>query len=252
MNEKTVGSNTDQSATAPHRGASSRTNLIIPPLFHILDSEMHRAVAALMAEPDSEPKVQLPKAQIAIVALIVIAGIIVSYWGPGQKDSTFWIGGLSLNVVVAGGLLAFAPWLPERIPDIMTAMLSEAIAVGWVTWQDGLTEATARDRYDARSANKRVWMSLGMTANGLLMLILNLAAFVVMIWLPAPTRVGVTMALLGLMIDVLVNLAATLYGLRLWPIFWNLYKVFEPMHKDIDGCPICKSNRNPNASQSTG
>lgn len=209
--------------------------------YHTLDPAIRNGIKELLGKPGPKERPKLPITQIFIVVTIIIAGLVISYNAPRHVGSAFWIGGLSLNTIVAGGFLAFAPWLQDRAPDIMIAMVREAVDAGLAKWGDGLTPETARDLFHTLTVSKRVWVSIGMTAAGLIMLTLNLVAFALMAWLPQGTRVGVTTVLIALMVDVVINVALGLSVLRAWPAVWKVYDSFRDEHNKFNPCPLCGS-----------
>lgn len=212
--------------------------------YHMLDLAIRKGLQQILGLSRLKERPKLPTKRLLVILAIIIAGIVISYNAPRNVGSEFWIGGLSLNTVVAGGFLAFAPWLQDRVPDIMIAMVSEAVDAGLAKWGDGLTSATARDSLGMLTVSNRVWMSVGMTASGLVMLTFNLAAFAIMVWLPLGARIGVTSALIALMIYVVVNVAAGLSIIRTWPVIWKAYDALKEQHNKFNPCPICTSEDN--------
>ncbi len=218
--------------------------------YHLLDRKIRSGLKDLLGKPRPKERPKLPTTQILIIMAIIVAAIVISYNGPHYVGSTFWIGGLSLNTVVAGGFLAFAPWLQERSPDIMIAMVEEAVNAGLAKWGDGLTAEGARDLFRTLTLSNRVWMSVSMTASGLIMLTLNLTAFPVMVWLPNATRIGVTTALVALMVNVVVSVAFGLSIVRAWPVVWKFYGALKDEHATFNPCPLCSFNNSEHPPES--
>ena len=214
-------------------------------LYHRYDQEMHTNVATLIAGTDRDPEIKVPKGKILAVIAIIAMGIVISYIAPQHVGQAFWIGALSINTAVAGGLLAFAPLLADRIPDIGMAMITEAVEGGLLRWQNGMTPAQAFDQLKESMSTQQVWLTLQLTGNGLLLLMLNIVGFAVMIWLPASTRIGVTSALVALLVYALANMVQPLYGLRLWPTVWIGYRKLAQMHAALDECPVCRNVHAP-------
>lgn len=212
-------------------------------VYHTIHDKLRETVQEIL-EPEAPT---LPKFPIFSLMTVVLTVVVAVWQAPRHASSAFWIGGLSLNAAVGAGLLAFAPWLPERMPDIAIGLLQEPIDAGMGNWIGGYSLETARDELRRRSEGKRSLMTVRMVTPGLLILLGSLTAFPLMIWLSFSAKVGVMTGLIAITVVVLVNLSMALVGLGIWPMLWQLHRVATVLHKSVEHCELCSPKLGPGA-----
>ena len=227
---------TESSSNTPPVDLLTRT---IAATFHKFHD---KARSGLQSVSKGEPQtVSLPIRPAIVVLAITGWAWVASYFTPAMS-SAYWMGGLSANVVVGAGLLAFAPWFPEKIPNIMAAFTSAVVDAGLVGWPADVTEESASEYYAKISSTKRTWLTIRMSSSGATLLVLNIVGLVVVPWIPAHTQTSVTMALMMLTVLMLIGLVSMLYTLGAWPILWQIYRFCKDLHDQLLRCHICEGD----------
>ncbi len=222
----------------------TKYNRIFALVYHVFDYQVKAQILTAIYSDGDDPMRDVGRhvKRTMLSGLIVLIIAALAWWrapAPHNVPPAFWIAGVSLNVAVAAGLLAFAPWLPERLPEIATTLLNEAVDAGVIEWKDGLDAKSAYERYKESSMHRRTMLSISMTRSGIALLLASLASFPLMLWLSTKWEIALVTGLVATTVAVLFNIAVSLLGLEMWALMWRAFKLLADWHSHLEACPQC-------------
>lgn len=224
------------------RGASVTLPSATGSMFHWADSRLHAFFRHVAAQGETKSFTETVRAIIKpflVRSLAILVFAALAWWQGLSIHPATWAGGITLDAIVAGGLLAFSAWLGERLPRLLFEWTKEAVEYGVAEWNDDFRGPDGVDKLESSLEGRSVVAAAQTAQNGLLLLLASLVSYPVGGWLPARWQDSILVALTAATVITLWGLSQALTLLSGVRWFWPIYHSLKADHSNLPVCVVC-------------